>query len=228
LSVTAPYPRLYLDVESASRFLPIVKTVWDPRAGEPPVADGTWDTCVVYVRDFETVLQVYQWLQVGRHPFKSFIIDSISELQVRALEKIAGRNTMQQGQWGEALRVMAGLLRDVRDLTMHPTNPLEAVVLTAMTRNIDGMWKPHMQGQVAALMPYFFDVVGYLFTESRIDPDNPTAPPVEVRRLLTRKHDVYEAGERVQGRLPTVVENPNIETMIDTIFGPPAAPASVA
>ena len=50
LAVTAPYPRLYLDVESAARFLPIIPKLWDPVREEPPVADGTWDTCVVSVR----------------------------------------------------------------------------------------------------------------------------------------------------------------------------------
>src|SRR5688572_5136732 len=54
-AATAPYPRLLLDVEAASRFLPVVKTVWDPSQGPPPAADGTWDTCIVYVRDYNTV-----------------------------------------------------------------------------------------------------------------------------------------------------------------------------
>ena len=45
---------------------------------------------------------------------------------------------MKMQQWGELLRHMGALLRDLRDLTMHPTNPLEAVVLTAMARSSDG------------------------------------------------------------------------------------------
>lgn len=217
-AATAPYPRLFLDVESASRFLNVTKTVWDPMSQAPPVADGTWDTCVVYVRDYATVKKVYEWLSTGQHQFRSLIIDSISELQVRCQEAIAGRGQMQMQQWGELLRDMAGLCRDLRDLTMHPTNPLEAVVLTAMTVNRDGIWKPYLQGQLATVIPYFWDLTGYLYVDQV--QDDPTQPPYEVRRMLTRKHPEYEAGERVGGRLPNVVDVPNIETMLDTIFGP--------
>lgn len=225
-AATAPYPRLLLDVESASRFLPVVRRVWDPVQGPPPEADGTWDTCVVYVRDYDTVLKVYQWLQVGQHQFKSLILDSISELQVRLKERIAGRGQLQTQQWGEVLTNLAGLMRDFRDLTMHPTNPLEAVVLTAMTQQRDGIWRPYLQGQLATVIPYFWDVTGYLYVD-QITSEDPTVAPQEIRRLLTRKHPLFEAGERVQGRIPPVVDNPNISQMLDMIFGP-ATPAGEA
>jgi len=128
-AVTAPYPRLMLDVEGGHRFLPIVVKYWDPLREEPPLADGTWDTCVVTVRDYDTVLKTYQWLQLGKHHFKSLIIDSISELQVKCMDSIAGNEQMKMQQWGELLRHMGGLLRDLRDLTMHPTNILGALTI---------------------------------------------------------------------------------------------------
>jgi hypothetical protein len=223
LAVSAPYPRLLIDVESASRFLLINKIEWDPMTGPPPVPDGTWDTCVVYARDYETVLKAYQWLDQHPHQFKSLIIDSISELQIRLQEKIAGREQMQMQQWGEMLRAFAGLLRDLRDLTMHPTNPLEALVLTSMSVNTDGRWYPYLQGQVKSQAPYLFDVVGYLYTSKRAN-ENPELPPIEVRTLLTRQHPVYEAGERVQGRLEEFIDSPNIEEMIERVF--PHAPVT--
>lgn len=217
LAVTAPYPRLYLDVEAASRFLPINRKVWDPKTEPIPVPDGTWDTCVVYTRDFDTMLAVYKRLNQEDHQFKSLIIDSVSELQVRLKEQIGGRDQMKIQQWADMLTVLSGLMRDIRDLTMHPTNPLEAIVLTAMTKDYDGIYKPFLQGQLASQMPYWFDVVGYLFVQEVPD-ENPQNPPHEVRRLLTRKHPEFEAGERVQGRLPKYVDYPNIERMIETVF----------
>lgn len=217
LAATAPYPRLLLDVEAASRFLLVNRVEWDPMTGPPPVADGTWDTCIVKVRDYETVMKVYQWLNEHPHQFKSLIIDSISELQIRLQERIAGREQMQMQQWGEMLRAFAGLLRDLRDLTMHPTNPLEALVLTSMSSPNEGRWGPYLQGQVRSQAPYLFDVVGYLYTEKQANV-NPELPPVDVRKLLTRQHPVYEAGERVQGRLEEITVNPNIEEMINRVF----------
>jgi len=36
LSVTSPAPRLYMDVEAASRFLPIKRIDWNPAKSAPP------------------------------------------------------------------------------------------------------------------------------------------------------------------------------------------------
>jgi len=221
-AVTAPYPRLMLDVEGGHRFLPIVVKYWDPLREEPPVADGTWDTCVVTIRDYDTVIKTYQWLQLGKHQFKSLIIDSISELQVKCMDSIAGNEQMKMQQWGELLRHMGGLLRDIRDLTMHPTNPLEAVVLTAMSRSSqEGRNKPYLQGQLAIQAPYFYDILGALTVE-QVSNSDPLQPPYKVRRMYVERTNEYEAGERVQGRLGSIVEQDklSIEVMLNTIFGP--------
>jgi len=229
LAATAPYPRLILDVEGGARFLPIVPTVWDPMREAPPEADGTWDTTVVLVRDYETVLKAYEWLRSGRHQFKSLVIDSISELQVKCIDNIAGQDQMKMQHWGELLRHMGNLLRDLRDLTMHPTNPLEAVIMTAMAKEgQDGRFKPYLQGQLATQAPYFYDMLGYLRVEEWPNPD-PSQPPLKFRRLYVESTDFAEAGERVQGRLGSVVEQGemSIEVMLDKIYGPRAAPAAV-
>lgn len=224
LSVTAPAPRLYLDVESASRFLDIKRKHWDPYKEAPPEPDGTWDTCVVQTRDWGVVERVYQWLSSGKHPFKSLIIDSISELQGRFLEKEAGRGQITQQQWGNAYRSVGGLVRDIRDLTMHPTNPIECVVMTAMTKNVDGKWKPYVQGQLQAVLPYLLDAVVYLWVDNEQDLSGTS---IEVRKILTRPTSEFEAGERVGGAWPAVINDPNLKKMKDMIFSPEeATPAS--
>lgn len=220
-AVTAPYPRLMLDVEGGHRFLPIVAKYWDPLKEEPPVADGTWDTVVVQVRNYDTVLKAFQWLQSGKHQFKSLIIDSISELQVKCMDNIAGTEQMKMQQWGELLRHMGALLRDLRDLTMHPTQPLEAVVLTAMARkDQEGKYRPYLQGQLATQAPYFYDVLGAITLEEFPNED-PLQRPHKVRRMYVERTDKYEAGERVQGRLGSIVEQKDlgVENMLDMVFG---------
>ncbi len=221
LAVTAPYPRLMLDVEGGHRFLPINVKYWDPIREEPPVADGTWDTVVVNVRDYDVVMKAFQWLQTGKHQFKSLIIDSISELQVKCMDNIAGTEQMKMQQWGELLRHMGALLRDLRDLTMHPTQPLEAVVLTAMARKgQDGVYRPYLQGQLAIQAPYFYDILGAVTVEQIPNPD-PMQPPYKVRRMYVERTPEYEAGERVQGRLGKIVEQQDlgVERMLDMVFG---------
>jgi hypothetical protein len=220
-AVTAPYPRLMLDVEGGHRFLPINVKYWDPMTEEPPLADGTWDTVVVQVREYDVVMKTFQWLQSGKHQFKSLIIDSISELQVKCMDNIAGTEQMKMQQWGELLRHMGALLRDLRDLTMHPTQPLEAVVLTAMARKgQDGVYRPYLQGQLAIQAPYFYDILGAITVETEPNPD-PMQPPLKVRRMYVERTPEWEAGERVQGRLGKVVQQVDlgVERMLDMVFG---------
>lgn len=218
LSVTAPYPRLLLDVESASRFLPVVKTYWNPLDGSPPpVADGTWDTCIVNVDKFEVVKKAYEWLASGRHQFRSVILDSISELQKKAQEDISNRKQMRNQDWGTLLAEMGYFCRDLRDLTTHRTNPIEAIVITSMSFEKDGMLKPYLQGQIVAQIPYLYDITGYYYEDQEVDPT--TGHVQRVRRLLTAKHPQFEAGNRVPG-LPEVITQPNIESMIESVFGP--------
>jgi hypothetical protein len=120
-------------------------------------------------------------------------------------------------------------MRDFRDLTEHPTNPLEAVVLTAMSRDVDGKLKPHLQGQAATVTPYYWDVIGYLAVEEYPNPD-PSQGPIRARRMYVDKHARFEAGERVQGKLGQVIEQPdlNIDDMLTRIFGPRAVVAAPA
>lgn len=226
LAVTAPYPRLMIDCEGGHRFLKIVPRYWNPTREPPPEADGTWDTCVVQTTSFDDMLRAHQWLQTGKHQFASVIVDSISELQVKSIEQIAGREQMQMNQWGSLLRTTTGLMRDLRDLTMHATNPLRAVVLTAMTSDRDGMKRPYLQGQSTVTAPYLFDITGYLVVDEFPNPD-PTRPVIKARRLHVTPSHSYVAGERVGGRLGAVVEQENlsIEKMIALVYGTAPAPA---
>lgn len=225
-SATAPYPRLILDVEKGSRFLKVNKKRWDPMTEPPPQADGTWDTCVVRVDDFDTAIKAYEWLKSGQHQFRSVTLDSISELQAKCQEQIVGRGKMQTQDWGTLLQRMAFFCRDLRDLTEHSTTPIEAVIIIAMSRDKDGIIRPFLQGQIENQIPYWFDITGYLYVDQVADEAGTIH---EVRRLLVGKNPNYESGSRVPG-LPTVIDYPNVEQIIDSTFGPrpevPSAPVS--
>lgn len=213
LGDTTPSPRLILDAEGGSRFTPSRKIYWDPTTHAPPVDDGSWDTCIVFTKDFSTVTKAFDWLNQGEHPFKSVVLDSISEIQQRCVDDLVGTDIMRIQDWGTLLRKVSDTVRRFRDLTTHPTRPLEAVVLIAMTREINGKWRPYMQGQIATTMPYYVDVTGYLFVQRNDETG------LEERKLLVQPHDQFEAGERVGGRLGGVVSNPHVATMLDMIYG---------
>jgi AAA domain len=202
---TAPKPHLVLDAEGGNDFTPSRKVIWDPLREAPPAKNG-WETAIVYCRGYDTAIRTYEWLNSGQHPFRSVTLDSVSEVQQRCIDSIAGTEQMKTQQWGEVLRLMSKLVRDFRDLKMHPTNPLEVVTLISMARELEGKWQPYVQGQLGIRLPYYFDVVGYMFTQQLEDGRN-------IRRLLTEPTAVFEAGDRT-GALGSVVDEPTIPMML--------------
>jgi hypothetical protein len=210
LASSAPIPILVLDAEGSWKFIPVRKKFWEPAQGPPPQYDGTWDVCIVNVREWETVRQVYAWLTQAPNQFTSLVVDSITEIQRRCKSNLKGTEALRIQDWGVLLAVMDAVIRGFRDLTLMPHLPLRCVIFVAETKeNQAGKWVPFMQGQIAVAFPYWVDLCGYLFPNNL--PDANGQPTQEVRQLLISPHPQFEAGERVQGRLGKVV----------TIFKPP-------
>jgi hypothetical protein len=230
-----PVPAAVLDAQgrilvASGVTLPKGMQLWDgPEGPSMPY----YDTVIVIIRNFQTLESVYRWLNSGQHVFRSVVIDSLTEVQKRLQDAIAGTEQMKQQDWGALLRRMESLVREMRDLTFHPTNPLEAVVLLAITSNKDGKQKPHVQGQLNVSLPYFMDVVGYVFAE------NDPATGQRLHRILVQPTAEYEAKDRTN-LLPAIVDigdlngydgsanyRVGVTAMLDTIYGPPPAAAGV-
>lgn len=223
LACTAPKPLLLLDVEMASRFVKGKKIKWNPLTEAPPVNDGSWEICVVPVNEFQKAQAAYEYLKSGNHPFKSVVVDSISELQGKASEKIKGRQQFQTQDWGKLLSVMSYFCKDLRDLP-EESDQIEAIIITATSKDYDGIIKPYLQGQIASQAPYWFDITGYLYVQQYVDANGVM---VDGRSLLIGNHPNYEAKSRVPD-LPTVLDSPNISILLDSIFGPDETAAPVA
>jgi hypothetical protein len=213
LGDTTPAPRLVLDAEMGSRFTPSKKIKWDPTRERPPEPDGTWETAIVPVHSYQTVLKAYEWLNSGQHPFRSVVMDSISEIQQRLADSLVGTNPMQLQDWGTMLRQASALVRQFRDLTTHQIKPLDAILFIAMAnQRQDGTFYPHVQGQLKTTLPYYVDVLAYL-----------SPVPLEdgsiARRLLIGPTPGYDTGERVAGRLGHYIDNPRITDMLGLVRG---------
>jgi len=208
LADTAPGPRLVLDAELRSAFTPSHKILWDPRTDFP--ADLTEDdTVVVKVRSFQDLEVTYQRIQAG-HPFNSIIIDSLTEVQDRLVDAIAGTQQMQMQDWGKLLRDLASYVRRFRDLRDHPTHPLLAFIAIAGTKTFDGKERPLLQGQIKDKIPYWFDLVGYVL---------PYMDEGVVRRSLVVQPYVgnYEAKDNtglITAHYGPTVPEPNITDII--------------
>jgi hypothetical protein len=227
LTGTAPKPVLVLDAEGSWRFIPVRKTFWDPHQGPPPECDGTWDACVVTVREWSTVQAVYNWLAQYVTCFTSVVIDSITELQRRCKQNLIGTEAMKIADWGVLLSKMDSTIRGFRDLTLVPQLNVRCVVFVAETRRDQaGKMVPYLQGQISVSLPYWVDVCGYLYPDWELDGNG--QPTEQVRRLWITPHQQYEAGERVQGLLGgclTVRKPPagqtgrDVEHWMNVVFG---------
>ena len=237
MGATSPFPICNLDAEGGSKFLPgseflmrvlgrpIRIIYWDP-AQPPPVWDGTWDMAVVRVHSWQVVQSAYRWLVTGRHQFQTIMVDSISEIQRRAKTELVGTEQMKIQTWGQLLTIMDNVIRGFRDLTNDPYNPIRVAVFIAETReNQKGKYIPYMQGQIGIALPYWMDIVGYLYVDQVlvIDPTTGQQSQQAVRRLLVAPHPQFEAGERVQGLVGPVIDDPNISVILDRVYPQQAA-----
>ena len=162
LAGTAPGPRLILDAEGGSDWLAGEKVYWTDVNQAPPAVTDPNTSVIVNVTNTKVLEKVNSWLQSGKHPFNSVVIDSLTEVQKRFIDSIAGTDQMQQQQWGTLLRVLEKFVRDIKDLKVHDIRPLQAVVVITGSQNKEGEpVGPQLQGSLAASIPFFFDVVGF-------------------------------------------------------------------
>jgi hypothetical protein len=201
---SGPGPRLIVDVEGTSYWTPSRKIYWNPDRETPPQlgrhvtvgygptsVTAAWESCIATVRDAGTVDRIYNTLNSGQHPWNAISVDSITEVQQRIIDSIAGTRKIERDQWGALLRQVSSTTRRFRDLITHPTHPIWSVCFVAGTHQRDGKWRPLVQGQVSDFLPYYVDVLGFI-----------AAQPDGTRNMLIGPHPQYETGERVGGRLP--------------------------
>lgn len=239
LSTTTPPPICVLDAEGGWKFVreagyksgkPLRRIEWNPMQGPPPRWDGTWDFCHVNVLQWGTLTNAYNYLaRPDLHDFRSVILDSVTESQRKLKTNLRGMEQMRIQDWGDLLMQMDKLIRDMRDLVLLPQpNPLKVVMFIAETEFKDGAWRPAMQGQIGRALPYWVDICGYLFTD-KVQDSNGQATGKLKKMLIGQGVDAtIIAGERVQGALPDIVDNPHITEMFTTIFGENALPELTA
>jgi hypothetical protein len=209
LSATAPKPVLVLDAEGSWRFIPGNIVYWDPLHETPPVYDGTWDICIVHIREWATVHMVYQYLRQWPNLFTttgptSVVVDSITEIQRRCKANLKGTEAMKIQDWGVLLSAMDSTIRGFRDLCLIPQLTVRCVVFVSETRESNtGRMVPYLQGQIATSLPYWVDICGYMYPDYDVDANGQATR--ECRRIWISPHQQYEAGERVQGKLGGVL-----------------------
>lgn len=235
LASTSPPPICVFDCEGSWKFIKALGKVrcidWDPTRYLAPEYDGTWDAAIVNVDNFDTFKAGYERLVTGQHTFRSVVVDSITQLQKNLKNSIVGDEALQWEHWGQLLRKMEVVTLGLRDLTQHPINPMLTAVFVCETKLRDDKWKPKLEGGIADSAPYWFDIVGYYWVEPKLDSANlQVIDPNTGRKLKNRKllispdNPLIEAGSRVQELLPDIIEEPNVSSMLVSVFPELAAP----
>lgn len=168
LGQTTPAPRLVIDAEGGSEFAIGRKIIWENPNDPPPAYDGTWDTCIVRVQKMRDLQTIFQWLQRGLHPFVSVTLDSLSEMQKRIVDEIAGLEQLAPQDWGAVFRKGEALVRSFRDLVHNPAKPILCICYltgTVERGRAEVKVSPYVQGQLGSTLPGFVDILGYLHTE---------------------------------------------------------------
>lgn len=221
LGASAPGPRCIIDAEQRGSYTPGTKVRWNPREAPPTGLDA--DTSVlVTIRDFADLKLTYDWLASGKHEFNSVVIDSLTEVQQRLIDSIAGSAQMQTQDWGVALRELESYVRKFRDLREHPSKPLWAIIVLAGSHEKNGKQRPMVQGQLSNKAAYHFDLVGYL--DNDLDANGQI-----VRRMLIRPIGLYQAKDNTDllGRhYGHYIFNPDISEMLRVLNTPTATPAA--
>lgn len=196
--------------------------MWDPLTEPVPVDDGTFDAVFVPIQDWKTLYAAYQVLVSGNHPFKSVILDSLTEAQKRLVDDISGVDQPSLNEWGVIGRHLEDMVRKLRDLTFHKTNPVNVIML-CLSHVRDGQTRPFLKGAIELALPAFVDVVAYLYTTTSEDPTK--AGGIEHYALLAPHNDII-AKDRTAAlteRYGAAAKDANFSEWLDTIeaeFGP--------
>ncbi len=208
---TAPKPLLVLDAEAGGfRHVPGRHIRWDPLGGEDiPEWDDDWDICRVTVSHSLVIETVKDYIIAGDHPFKSIVIDSLTEVQDRMKREFNVGADLEQKHWGIILMKLEDAVKDFRDAVEHQEQ-LEAFVVICATRERGNKMRPFLSGQIADKVGYFLDAEAYLFTQHDEDGD--------IRRGLRLVGDSkIEAGARGMDVFGEVVWDPNLEEMLSIL-----------
>lgn len=199
------------------RTSPILIIDWE--GGVSAIADRS-DIHVVRVRKWEDFAEIRTWLLSGDHPYRSVILDSISEAHISALMKLldadkrrAIPDLLDPGDYGQALVQMRRLLRDFRDLPLH-------FFATALSKSdvdpqIGTILKPSLVGGLADEAPGIFDCVMYLATQ-----DIPSTTGMQTQRVLVLKGiPKFRTGIRLPRTVvaPDTIEDPTIGKFLDAV-----------
>jgi len=214
LAASAPRPVLFLDAEAGGmRHVPGPHMMWDHTNEALPAAVEGNVVCSVAIKTFQDIQTVGQWLQMKDCPFKSIVVDSLTEAQSRLVRSISPGRQPRIQDWGAIGRELEDAVVLLRDIVAQENTVPECLVLVCgVEEGRSGQLMPMLQGRMRRILAYKVDVIGRLTMQA--DESG------EMRRLLQLAPDeMTVAGKRDGGILDDWIWDPNLRDICELLDG---------
>ena len=176
------------------------------------------------VRSIKEFNEIYEYLKKGDHPYKSVVIDSVTEIQKLGLfEFVYGTDSVSKAfkgdvlniktaeiqHWGKSLTQMSMLIRFFRDLPIHS-------FFTALTNHDKDestgrvSSKVSLPGKQADEIPGIPDILGYLGVA-------PTPQDPKKRVMIFQPDGKLHAKDRTDA-LGIMIEYPTVTKALDLVW----------
>lgn len=196
---------------------------------DPKVLGVTTLPAIVNFDVWGSLATIHTSLKAGNHPYKTVVIDSLSELQKYNLDYVVATTPRDKRKdeddifvedYGKSTKMMRRTMRNFRDLPMHVIYICHDAPTNSKVENskIGPALTPAFMKSALGMV----DVVGYMYaSEKEVGKTSEDKPIVEtVRKLLTKPTLRYEAKDRSPGgKLPKIMENPTMKEIMDYITG---------
>lgn len=181
------------------------------------------DVEIVRVRRWQQINDVYTELRRGKHKYKTFCVDSLTELQKFNMDNIMaelqksdpGRDADIPSirEWGKTGNQMRQFVRFFRDLEMNVFfSALEKTDKNTKTGVTERA--PDLPGKLSSQVAAFLDIVTYYYIRTAGQGEDRKLE----RRMLTKRTDAVIAKDRT-GKLPMVVKEPTLTMLWEKIYG---------
>jgi hypothetical protein len=189
----------------------------DAEGGTMSLAHSYPKVDTIRIMNLNDLQKVYNDLHKGEHPYKTIVVDSLTEVQKMSMTSIMRKaksadadidlDMPQIQHWGKNLSQTRATVRAWRDL---PYN----VILTALAESDKDnrnrtVVRPSLTGKAKGEIPGFMDIVLYYYI--KMDKER------NKRLLLTTQTDSVMAKDR-SGKLPSVMEEPTMTDIYSAIY----------
>jgi phage nucleotide-binding protein len=190
----------------------------DIEGGTLSAAKMGFDCKTVRVKKWNDMQKVYDALYRGNHPYKTIVLDSLTEIQKFSMAEIMVKVVEEDGdrdpevpsirEWGKNGEQTRRVVRGFRDLPMNSI----FTCLSDADRDKSGnvtKTRPSLSGKLKAEVAGFVDIVAYMYKKTVGDNTQ--------RLLMTSGTDKYVAKDRSDS-LPAILQNPTMADIFAAVY----------